>query len=46
MSGKYNSIIDDPVMEVSIEKSRYYNKSRNYDVFSADRGSGTVKSGN
>ena len=36
MSRKYNRIIDDTVMEVSIEKSRYNDKSRYYDGFSAN----------
>ena len=36
MSQKYNRIIDDAVMEASIEKSRYRLKSRYYDGFSAD----------
>ena len=38
MSRKYNRPIDDAVMEVSIEKSPYNNKSPYYDGFSADQG--------
>ena len=38
MSQKYNRIIDDAVMEVSIEKSRYNAKSHYCNGFSADRG--------
>ena len=39
MSQKYNNmIIEDAVMEVSLEKSHYNDKSRFYDGFSADRG--------
>ena len=38
MSGKYNRIIDDAVIEVSIKKSHYNDKSHYYNGFSADRG--------
>ena len=38
MSRNYNRIIDDAVMEVSIEKAHYNDKSRYYDGFCADRG--------
>ena len=38
MSLKFNRKIDDPVMEVSIEKSHYYDKSRYLAGFSADQG--------
>ena len=38
MSRKYNRIIDDAVMEVSIEKSHYNDEYRYYDAFSTDRG--------
>ena len=37
MCQKYNRIIDDPVMEVSIEESHYNDKSHYYDGFSADQ---------
>ena len=35
MSQQYNRITDDAVIEVSIEKSHYYDKSRYFDAFSA-----------
>ena len=38
MTRKYNRIIDVAVMKVSIEKSRYNDKSHFYDGFSIDRG--------
>ena len=38
MSRKWNRIIDDVVMEVSIEKSPSHNKFRYYDGFSAEWG--------
>ena len=36
MSQKYNRIIDDAVMEASIEKSHYNDTSHFYDGFSPD----------
>ena len=38
MSRKYNSFIDVTVLEVSIEKSRYNEKSHYHKGFSANRG--------
>ena len=38
MSQKYNRIIDNAEMEVSIEKSRYNDKFRYYSGFCADWG--------
>ena len=38
MSQKYSRIIDDAVMEVSIEKSHYNDQCDYYDGFSADWG--------
>ena len=35
MSQKYNRIIDDPIKDVTIEKTRYNDKSHYHDGFSA-----------